>query len=81
MKTFLNKIFNLQINYLYFFLLISFLIIASYHFHSGFRMSGDSHKFSKWADELINFNFNFYNFFIKENTERIPSFFSQFLFF
>lgn len=75
MRTFFNKIFNLQKSYLYFFVLVSFLLIAFHHFNAGFSMSGDSHKFSKWADKLINFNFNFYDFFIKENSERIPPLF------
>ncbi len=75
MKKFFYKIFELQENHLYFSILLSFLIIAYFHFHSGFTMSGDSYKFSGWADDLIKFNFNLYDFYFKENSERISPFF------
>ena len=75
MKKFFFKITNLNENHLYFSILLSFFIIACYHLNSGFSMSGDSHKFSRWADDLIKFNFNFYEFYFKENSERISPFF------
>ena len=75
MKKFFFKITNLNEKHLYFSILISFFIIACYHFNSGFSMSGDSHKFSRWADDLIKIKFNLYEFFFKENSERISPFF------
>ena len=75
MKKFFYKIFELQEHHLYFSIFLSFLIIAYFHFSSGFAMSGDSYKFSGWADDLIKFNFNLYDFYFKENSERISPFF------
>jgi hypothetical protein len=51
-----NKVLNLVI-------LVCFSLIAYYHLSSGFSMSSDSERFSRWADDLIKLNFNFYHFF------------------
>ncbi len=60
-------------------LLISILIcsslIAYYHLRLGYSMSGDSHRFSRWADELIKFNFNFFEFFSIEKDDHRPPLF------
>ena len=47
-----NKVLNLVI-------LVCFSLIAYYHLSSGFSMSSDSERFSRWADDLIKLNFNF----------------------
>ena len=76
MKEFIFTKFNFKKNHLYLLLLLSFFIIAYYHLSSGFSMAGDSQRFSRWADELIKFNFNFYDFFsIEKDDHRPPLFF------
>lgn len=68
--------FDFRENHLYLILLFSFLIIACYHLSSGFYMSSDSHRFSRWADDLIRLNFNLYDFFsIEKASHRPPLFF------
>ena len=49
-------------------LLFSFLLICYYHLSSGYSMSSDSKRLSHWADQLIELNFNFYNFFLIEKS-------------
>ncbi len=62
--------------FLYISIIVCFSIIAYYHLKSGFSMAGDSQRFSRWADELIKFNFNFYDFFsIERDDHRPPLFF------
>ena len=56
-------------------ILICFLIIFYYHFSSGFVMSSDSKRFSRWADELIRLNFNFFDFFSIDKASHRPSLF------
>ena len=48
---------------LYTTIIVCFSLIAYYHLSSGFSMSSDSERFSRWADDLIKLNFNFYHFF------------------
>jgi len=69
--------FKFKEKYLYFSIIISFLIIAYYHLNLGFHMSPDSFKFSKWADDLINLDFNLYDFYFsdKSKNERLSPFF------
>ena len=49
-------------------LVFSFLLICYYHLSSGYSMSSDSERLSNWADQLIELNFNFYNFFLIEKS-------------
>ena len=63
MKEFIFKIFKLKQKYLYLLITLFFFIIAYHHLSSGFRMSSDSIKFSRYADNLIKFNFDLYEFF------------------
>ena len=57
---------------LYITILICFSLIAYYHLNSGYSMSGDSKRFSRWADNLIKLNFNFYDFFLIDKTDIRP---------
>jgi len=57
---------------LYIAIIVCFLLIAYYHLNSGFSMSSDSERFSKWADDLIRLNFNFYDFFLIDKTGKRP---------
>ena len=61
--------------FLYISIIVCFSIIAYYHLKSGYSMAGDSQRFSKWADELIKFNFNFYDFFSLEKDDHRPPLF------
>ena len=63
MKEFIFKIFKLKQKYLYLLITLFCFIIAYHHLSSGFRMSSDSNKFSSFADNLIKFNFDLYDFF------------------
>ena len=49
-------------------LVFSFLLICYYHLSSGYSMSSDSERLSNWADQLIELNFNFFNFFLIEKS-------------
>lgn len=76
MKQFFLLLSNFKKIHLNCLLLFFFLIIAYYHLSHGFSMSGDSQRFSRWADELISLNFNFYDFFsIEKDDHRPPLFF------
>jgi hypothetical protein len=44
-------------------IVVCFSLIAYYHLNSGYSMSSDSKRFSRWADDLIRLNFNLYEFF------------------
>ena len=70
MKKFIISIFNLREKYLYLLIVLSFFIIALYHLKSGYYMSSDSRTFSGLADNLIEFNFNIFDFSV-----RVPTFF------
>ena len=63
MKVSIFKIFKLKQKYLYLLITLFFFIIAYHHLSSGFQMSSDSNKFSSFADNLIKFNFDLYDFF------------------
>ena len=60
---------------IYFSVLFCFLLIAYYHLRSGFSMSSDSERFSRWADDLIRLDFNLYEFLKKEKNDHRPSLF------
>ena len=60
---------------LYLTMLVCFSLIAFYNLSSGFVMSSDSVRFSRWADELINFNFNFNEFFSIDRAYHRPHLF------
>jgi len=77
MREFFLIIFNLKEKYLYFSIIPFFIIISYYHLNYGFYMSPDSYKFSKFADDLIELNFNLYEFFFsdKVSPKNITSFF------
>tara|TARA_B110000003_G_scaffold143441_1_gene144648 strand:+ start:2846 stop:4006 length:1161 start_codon:yes stop_codon:yes gene_type:complete len=57
---------------LYLIILICFSFIAYYHLSSGYSMSSDSQRYSRWADDLIRFDFNFYDFFLIDTIEIRP---------
>ena len=63
----MKNIFSNQWKYgnmlLYIAIAACFSLIAYYHLSSGFSMSSDSERLSRWADDLIKLNFNFYQFF------------------
>jgi hypothetical protein len=63
----MKNIFSTQWKYgnmlLYIAIVVCFSLIAYYHLNSGYSMSSDSKRFSRWADDLIKLNFNFYDFF------------------
>ena len=75
MKFFLFSKWKYENNFLYVSILSCFLLIAFYHLSSGFVMSSDSYRYSKWADTLISFDFNFYKFYIIDKTPNRPSLF------
>ena len=60
---------------LYIAIVVCFLLIAYYHLNSGFSMSSDSERFSRWADDLIKLNFNFYHFFSIDTVSIRPHLF------
>ncbi len=60
---------------LYIAIIVCFLLIAYYHLNSGFSMSSDSERFSRWADDLIRLDFNLYEFFSIDKASHRPSLF------
>ena len=60
---------------LYIAIVVCFLLIAYYHLNSGFSMSSDSERFSRWADDLIRLDFNLYEFFSIDKASHRPSLF------
>jgi len=60
---------------LYLSVLLTFLLIAYYILRSGFVMSSDSMRFSRWADILISLDFNLYEFFLIEKANHRPPLF------
>ena len=60
---------------LYASLLSCYAIIALYTLNTGFSMSTDSHRFSRWADDLINFNFNLFEFYNIDKADHRPNLF------
>ena len=60
---------------LYASLLSCYAIIAFYTLNAGFSMSTDSHRFSRWADDLINLNFNLFEFYNIDKADHRPNLF------
>ena len=60
---------------LYFSLFACYSIIAIYILESGYSMSSDSERFSKWADDLIKFNFNLFEFYSIDKDYHRPNLF------
>jgi hypothetical protein len=75
MREILDKKFNLKKNHLYLVVFFVFIIIALYHIRSGYHMSSDSYRFSRWADKLIELNFNFFDFYSIEKAGHRPHLF------
>ena len=75
----MKNIFSTQWKYgnmrLYIAIVVCFLLIAYYHLNSGFSMSSDSERLSKWADDLIRLDFNLYEFFSIDKASHRPSLF------
>ena len=55
--------------------LLCFSLIAYYHLSLSFSMSSDSVRFSRWADDLIRLNFNFFEFYSIDKASHRPSLF------
>ena len=72
MKNIFSAKWKYENKFLYLIILICFSFIAYYHLSSGYSMSSDSQRYSKWADDLIRFNFNFYDFFLIDTIEIRP---------
>jgi hypothetical protein len=72
----MKNIFSSQWKYenmlLYIVIIVCFSLIAFYHLNSGYTMSADSKRFSRWADNLIKLNFNFYDFFLIDKSVIRP---------
>lgn len=75
MRDILNKILKIEKKHLYLTVFFIFIIIAFYHVSAGYYMSSDSQRFSRWADKLIEFNFNFFDFYSIEKAEHRPHLF------
>ena len=77
----MKKIFSTNYKYgnkiLYLSILICFSLITLYNVKIGFIMSPDSNTFSRWADDLIKLNFNFYEYYV-QNTYIRSNIFLQF---
>ena len=56
-------------------LLTCYAIIAFYSLNAGYSMSSDSQRFSAWADDLINFNFNLFEFYSIDKDYHRPNLF------
>ena len=61
--------------FLFILFILSFSLIAIYILYSGFSMSSDSERFSRWADDLIRLKFNFFDFFLIEKMSIRPHLF------
>lgn len=72
----MKKFFSNEYKYanitLYFAIIITFFLIVFHNLTYGYTMSSDSLRFSKWADDLIKFNFNFLEFFSIERDFHRP---------
>lgn len=75
MNNFIFRSFNFKNSYLYLIIILTFIVISYYHLNSGFYMSPDSHRFSRWADELIKLDFNLFNFYLIEKDFHRPHLF------
>lgn len=56
-------------------ILLCVSLISYYHLSLGFSMSSDSERYSRWADDLIRLNFNFFEFFQIDRASHRPSLF------
>ncbi len=72
MKFFFTYLFKNDNKVLYLTLLFSFFVICFYHISSGYSISSDSKRLSMWADQLIELNFNFYDFFLIDKSLLRP---------
>ncbi len=72
MKELINKIIKLTKKNLYLSVFLVFIVISFYHLSIGFHMSSDSYRFSRWADDLIKLNFNYFDFFAIEKGDHRP---------
>lgn len=75
MKDILSNDWKYKNKILYLSILLSFILIAYYILRSGFSMSPDSERFSRWADTLISLNFNLFEFFSIDKVAHRPSLF------
>jgi hypothetical protein len=82
-KIFVNDIMSARFRHankiLYFSIFLCFSFIAFYILKSGFSMSTDSERYSRWADKLIDLNFNIYEFFLIDKSSHRPSLFFSLL--
>ena len=75
MRELLDTKFNLKEKHLYVLVFFVFVIIAFYHLSSGYYMSSDSNRFSRWAEKLIELKFNFFDFYLIEKADNRPPLF------
>ena len=75
MKNIFSSKYKYENEFLYVATLVCFLLIAYYHLKFGPVMSSDSERFSRWADELIKLDFNFFEFFSLDKASHRPSLF------
>ena len=79
MKNILSHNYEHSKTILYVSLLTCYAIIAFYSLNAGYSMSSDSQRFSAWADDLIKFNFNLFEFYsIDKDYHRPNLFFSPY---
>lgn len=71
----LNDKLNIKKRHLYSAVFFIFILISFYHLNSGYYISGDSHRFSRWADKLIELNFNIFDFYSLEKADHRPHLF------
>ncbi len=72
MNVFFSYLLKNENKILYLTLILSFLLICYYNISAGYSISSDSKRLSMWADQLIELNFNFYNFFLIEKSVLRP---------
>ena len=75
MKNILSHNFDHSKTILYLSLLTCYAIIAFYSLNAGYSMSADSRRFSSWADDLIKFNFNLFEFYSIDKDYHRPNLF------
>ena len=75
MKNILSHNYEHSKTILYVSLLTCYAIIAFYSLNAGYSMSSDSQRFSAWADDLIKFNFNLFEFYSIDKDYHRPNLF------
>ena len=75
MKNILSHNYEHSKTILYFSLFTCYAIIAFYSLNAGYSMSSDSQRFSRWADDLIKFNFNLFEFYSIDKADHRPNLF------